>query len=193
MEDSVNFSESGLDYFSRKLNLCGVCKLPYDVGNRIPRILVNCGHTYCTSCLLKYYRKSRIRCPFCSKLVKKLDNVEILPLNINIFAEVVQKNAKLQDMLVPDNELHYHNSCGDHSENKRHLYCSFHNTNFCRTCMNTKHKDNKCCVVELNDINKLFQLFEQNQMKNAQIIKTRNMKHSSKKDKMREEFFVANN
>ena len=37
-------------------DICGVCKEQYNVGERIPRILVNCGHTYCTSCLSKYYR-----------------------------------------------------------------------------------------------------------------------------------------
>ena len=59
-----------LSYTTRRLNFCGVCKLIYNNGDRIPRILVNCGHTYCTNCLSKYYRKCRIRCPFCKKLVK---------------------------------------------------------------------------------------------------------------------------
>ena len=45
------------NYSLRKLDQCGVCKEQYNVGERIPRILVNCGHTYCTSCLSKYYRE----------------------------------------------------------------------------------------------------------------------------------------
>ena len=73
-------------YHERKLDICGVCRKKYNVGDRIPRILVNCGHTYCTSCLSSYYRKSRLRCPFCKKLVKHLDSVETLPLNIPLFS-----------------------------------------------------------------------------------------------------------
>ena len=38
-------------YHERKLDICGVCRKKYNVGDRIPRILVNCGHKYCISCL----------------------------------------------------------------------------------------------------------------------------------------------
>ena len=53
--------EEGDTYAARRLNFCGVCRQNYNVGDRIPRILVNCGHTYCTYCLNKYFRKSRVR------------------------------------------------------------------------------------------------------------------------------------
>ena len=36
------------DYSGRKLDLCGICHQKYNVGDKIPRILVNCGHTFCT-------------------------------------------------------------------------------------------------------------------------------------------------
>ena len=80
------------DYSSRKLDICGVCHHKFNVGDKIPRILVNCGHTFCTSCLMKYYHNTHIRCPFCKKLVKHLDNVETLPLNLSIFGEIVKND-----------------------------------------------------------------------------------------------------
>ena len=59
------------DYAHRSLDICAICKNKYNVGDRIPRILVNCGHTFCTSCLIKYHHnKDHIRCPSCKKLVK---------------------------------------------------------------------------------------------------------------------------
>ena len=70
--------ESLQSYEKRKLDQCGVCKLKYNVGERIPRILINCGHTYCTFCLTKYYRKNRIRCPFCKKLVKLISDLVLI-------------------------------------------------------------------------------------------------------------------
>ena len=75
--------KSKFDYASRKLDICGICHQKYNVGDKIPRILINCGHTFCTSCLMKYYHNSHIRCPYCRKLVKNLDNVETLPLNLS--------------------------------------------------------------------------------------------------------------
>jgi uncharacterized Zn finger protein (UPF0148 family) len=68
------------------------------VGERIPRILVNCGHTFCTHCLTKLFKDGRVRCPLCKKLIKNLENVEKLPLNINILYEVVESDPILKDV-----------------------------------------------------------------------------------------------
>lgn len=178
------------DYISRQLDICGVCRQKYNVGDRIPRILVNCGHTYCTSCLSKYYRKNRIRCPFCRKLVKNLESVEQLPLNISMFSEAVQDDADLLDILETESSNSYTSTCPVHSEKTQHFYCSLHKVNFCRECIKLGHRDDNCCVVDLNDINKLFQLNVQNSYKNYLIIKTRSRMQGTKID--RKEFFIAN-
>lgn len=175
------------DYSVRQLDTCGVCKLKYNVGDRIPRILVNCGHTFCTSCLTKYYRKNRIRCPFCKKLVKYLDNVELLPLNINLFSESVVNTKNLLDLINEDSSNGLSSQCQYHPEKQKHFYCSYHESNFCRECIKTYHKDDKCCVVDLADISKLYNLFEQFQVKNYAIIRARNQN-----TKVIEEFFIAN-
>ena len=185
--DNINLDS--LDYKTRRLNFCGVCKLVYNVGDRIPRILVNCGHTYCTSCLTKYYRKNRIRCPCCKKLVKNLESVEQLPLNINMFSEVVDTDGKLLNMLDPDSSQSYVSGCHTHYEKQKHFYCSYHKVNFCRECIKMYHRDEKCCVVDIFDINKLYQLHENNRYKNSLIIRTRNRVQNKMK---KEEFFIAN-
>lgn len=178
------------DYASRKLDICGVCRQRYNVGDRIPRILVNCGHTYCTSCLTKYYRKARIRCPFCKKLVKNLESVEQLPLNIMIFADIVAHDQHLLGLIDLDGPDAFTNLCEVHNEKQKHFYCSHHETNFCRECIKVYHRDDECCVVDLVDISKLFQLNEQNVYKNYMIVKARN--RSEKNNRTKDEFFIAN-
>ena len=86
-------------YHERKLDICGICQKKYNVGDRIPRILVNCGHTYCTSCLNNFYKNNKIKCPFCKKIVKHLDNVETLPLNLPIFSEIVKSDQKVNSFI----------------------------------------------------------------------------------------------
>lgn len=84
------------DYASRRLNYCHFCGEKYNVGSRIPRILVHCGHTFCTECLTNHlFRNFRVRCPICKKLVKNLETPERLPLNINILYEVVESDPLL--------------------------------------------------------------------------------------------------
>ena len=84
-----------LDYESRGLDICQFCALKYNVGERIPRILVHCGHTLCTTCIQSLHHKDRVRCPVCRKLVKNLETVERLPLNIDILYEVVERDQIL--------------------------------------------------------------------------------------------------
>ena len=40
-----------LDYNSRSLDICQFCGCKYNVGERIPRILVHCGLNLFTSCI----------------------------------------------------------------------------------------------------------------------------------------------
>jgi hypothetical protein len=39
-----------------------------------------------------------VRCPLCRKLVKQLESVERLPLNINILYEVVERDPLLSNL-----------------------------------------------------------------------------------------------
>lgn len=61
---------------------CQLCRNDYDLFERIPRIMIHCGHTFCTPCLTEFYMyhrplssNKRVRCPMCLKLVKYLDTL----------------------------------------------------------------------------------------------------------------------
>lgn len=181
------------DYGSRGLDICGVCKKRYNLGDRIPRILIHCGHTFCTSCLIKYHHVDHIRCPCCKKLINNIDSpskIETLPLNLNIFGELVKTDPVVMMYIDPENANSLTSACSNHPEKQKHFYCSYHEVNFCRECIKTFHKQNECCVVDLYDIDKLFQLNEQNIRKNNLIIKCRKKVNNGRMRK--EEFFISN-
>lgn len=90
------------DYQTRDLDKCFFCGLKYNVGERIPRILVHCGHTFCTECLSHLHHNFRVRCPLCRKLIKNLENVERLPLNINVLYEAVQRDPLISKVNFDD-------------------------------------------------------------------------------------------
>ena len=181
------------EYSKRGLDICGVCKKKYNLGDRIPRILVHCGHTFCTSCLIKFHHIDHIRCPFCKKLINNIDSpakIESLPLNLNIFGELVKYDPVVMMLIDPENPNSLTSLCSQHPEKQKHFYCSYHETNFCRECIKLFHKQNECCVVDLYDIDKLYQLNEQNIKKNNLIIKCRKKVNNGKMRK--EEFFISN-
>ena len=181
------------DYSLRGLDICGVCKRKYNLGDRIPRILVHCGHTFCTSCLIKYHHNDHIRCPYCKKLINNIDSpakIESLPLNLNIFGELVKTDPVVMMLIDPENPNSLTTLCSNHPEKQKHFYCSYHETNFCRECIKAFHKQNECCVVDLYDVDKLFQLNEQNLRKNNLIIKCRKKVNNGRMRK--EEFFISN-
>ena len=152
------------DYHSRKLDYCHYCGEQYNVGARIPRILVHCGHTFCTDCLSKHlFRNFRVRCPLCCKLVKGLETPERLPLNINILYEVVERNPLLSEIDFDEEEgIDEDKLCQKHNGRVMHFYCSNHCTIFCRECIQEEHTDEKCFVVDLYEIEKMRKLQSHN-------------------------------
>lgn len=98
------------EYVKKLLNLndCVLCKQNYNFTDRIPRILVHCGHTICTACLKNFHKNRRVRCPLCLKLIKNIETLDRLPVNHTIFQKMMEerkeefhkvagKNAKFSD------------------------------------------------------------------------------------------------
>ena len=54
----------------------------------MPRILIHCGHTFCTECLIKFHKNYRVRCPLCLKLIRNIDIIDRLPINHTIFHNI---------------------------------------------------------------------------------------------------------
>jgi hypothetical protein len=70
-------------------------------------------------------------------LIKNLETVEKLPLNINILYEVVEKDPILKDVTFDlegeeDEEDMEEKLCEMHPDRVKHFYCSNHQTVFCR-------------------------------------------------------------
>ena len=57
----------------------------------MPRILIHCGHTFCTDCLSKFHKDYRIRCPLCLKLIRNIEMIERIPINHTIFKSLCDK------------------------------------------------------------------------------------------------------
>ena len=76
---------------------CSICLEKYDKKEKLPRILT-CGHTFCTSCLLKIKEKNRpdnkIKCPLDLKLEADKISIEEIPINRVI--------VDLLDLNLPD-------------------------------------------------------------------------------------------
>ncbi len=73
------------------LETCVLCKNPYDLCLKMPRILIHCGHTFCTDCLTKFHKDYRIRCPLCLKLIRNIEMIERIPINHTIFKQLCDK------------------------------------------------------------------------------------------------------
>ena len=150
----LEFPKINPSYKSRGLHLCHFCGLNFNVGERIPRIIVGCGHTFCTSCLSHFLRNGRIRCPLCRKLLKGVESVDKLPLNFNILYEVVTNDPLLASVnfekcLQADIDLDEEDEaytrelepylCKLHDQRIKHFYCSEHPSIFCWECIKDLH------------------------------------------------------
>ena len=91
---------------------CSICLEKYDKKEKLPRILT-CGHTFCTSCLIKLKEKNkqenRIKCPLDSKIEFEKNNIEEIPINRIIF--------DLLDLKLPEkvNENKNNNKSGNNN------------------------------------------------------------------------------
>lgn len=76
---------------------CSICTLEYGLAqDRIPRVL-NCGHTFCTSCLEQCIRMDNISCPFCKKLTRiAFGDISRIPTNYGIL-EMLRPSVESHD------------------------------------------------------------------------------------------------
>ena len=155
-----------LTYAARKLDICQICGNRFNVGERLPRILVNCGHTFCTRCLASIHKSGKVRCTVCNKLMKNLETIERLPLNIDILHELVESDPILATITFAENEEDEDKLCELHQERIKHFFCSNHRTIFCRECITVDHTEEACFVVDLYEIQKMKQIHKQNIINN---------------------------
>jgi len=148
---------------------CGVCSIPYDSDNHIPRVLVNCGHTLCSSCLKEIVNNPNQRkCPFdlfgFKKSQKCLDN---FPVNFALVALLEGKN---------------HNTCKVHHGEKLIMFCLQDKVKICTHCvLFGEHKSHSMKMInELKaqgvktrkDLEASLMEFEKNQLERDQELET---------------------
>jgi len=111
--------------------VCPICLCNYDQKERLPRIMLTCGHTFCTHCLKQLFHKNaNIICPL-DKTIFNLQNqgVEALPINFAL-KQVLEEKSKWE-------------LCRIHQEEMR-LVCLNDRCKVCDECLETgahqKHK-----------------------------------------------------
>ena len=175
----IERKEEDMTYSSRGLSRCQMCGLGYDIGMYMPRILVQCGHTLCSNCIQDLVKEGKIVCPQCRKVLKKVQSIEKLPLNMDILYEVINNDKFLGKLdlntLYPaedeDNStLDIKFKCLAHDDRVRHFYCAHHGVLCCRECIPLKHIQVQCFVVDLYEIHKMKQIHAHNMHNNQLLI-----------------------
>ena len=177
------------EYSAQILNLktCPICDCDYNLSANAPRILIHCGHTVCTACLYLFFKDQRIRCPLCSKIIKRLRFIEILPLNHQIFNmlnghipsdqidplnSALKLPSEMTEELAEKEEYEYP-LCEVHTDRYKHFICMHHNALLCRACIT---EELHCCEYNIVDLyslqhdtvktilEKLFQMMPMHEM-----------------------------
>lgn len=148
---------------------CPFCAQLYDIGPRVPKIMINCGHTLCTSCIQQINRGSSVKCPVCRKKIKDIqDAANTLPMNFDILYEVVMRNESLRSIKFEKPKPFKNLNCSIHDKRRRHYFCNFHQVVICRQCTSETHSEEVCFVIDLTEIHKLvlkqIELRNQNQI-----------------------------
>jgi len=79
--------------------ICDVCSSPYDYHEHTPRILITCGHTLCSACLVDIINNPTLRkCPFDSLDLNETPNsnsLDAFPINFALLALLEGKNKNI--------------------------------------------------------------------------------------------------
>jgi len=80
--------------------LCSICKCEYDQSIKVPRVLTNCGHTYCQMCILKLLNnntensENKLVCPEDNILYTDITSNEVFPINLKIINMLNEKTNR---------------------------------------------------------------------------------------------------
>lgn len=76
---------------------CSICYNDYNLNNRIPIILIPCGHTFCSQCIYKLQSYNYNECSLCR------DDNDYVEINFIVFELIANKgktNSQLQQLLT---------------------------------------------------------------------------------------------
>jgi len=115
---------------------CPICLCSYDQRDRIPRIMLTCGHTFCSLCLRQLASKNiGIKCPLDKSIFNLQDkNIEILPVNFAL-KQILEERSKWE-------------FCHIHNEEMR-FYCLNDKSKVCDECIETgDHERHKLIPIK---------------------------------------------
>lgn len=116
---------------------CKICFNNYDENNYLPKILPNCGHTFCKKCLSSILNENfRLPCPVCRYVYKQ--SVDQLPTNLALL-ELTGKSGAVNEM------------CEKHSM-KLMAYCEDDLILLCGACI-LDHKSHNCKLLTDTSLN----------------------------------------
>lgn len=124
---------------------CSICAEQYGPEfNNQPRSL-RCGHTFCTTCLLKIITPRGVPCPVCSRL-HPLDNPDVMLLPVNHAVQEIMKNLASQDQqdsIVKEEQQRELPSCGVCGTRSATVVCidcdPGNQFKFCEACDRDEH------------------------------------------------------
>lgn len=86
---------------------CSLCKEFYNEKERIPRLLINCGHTFCHICLKSILSNdsghNSFKCPEDETQYSNITKVESLPKNITLIKLISKRNTTAESHILIDN------------------------------------------------------------------------------------------
>ena len=136
---------------------CPICKNDYNSSKNIPRILINCGHTICSSCLntkITENKSKQFTCPEDNILYENIESIEKFPINKSLIKLIESKpkvNKTKKNTNNPTNNNNKTNNKTNNSINRvetintqkpkidHSLFSTPANSNIRKTNSNFKH------------------------------------------------------
>ena len=132
---------------------CLLCEMQFTFDSNLPRILVQCGHSICSFCVKELIANDELRCPFCQTIIRGITNIDMLPVNQQIFFtlqkakddKIAKPNERYaQTDLAEDKEF---KTCEIHRTKLKRFYCVNHELKMCQKCA-IHHKGNRACEIK---------------------------------------------
>ena len=96
---------------------CPICKNDFNSSIHIPRILINCGHTICSSCLntkLAENKSKQFTCPEDNILYENIESIEKFPINKSLI-KIIESKPKVNKTKKNTNSSNNNNKTNNDS------------------------------------------------------------------------------
>jgi hypothetical protein len=122
---------------------CVLCRRNFAIASNLPRIMVQCGHSFCSICSENYIDKNTcyLTCPFCDLKLKNIKSSEDLPVNQKIFYYLQKSNKEKK------NATSTIKSCQKHPDKPQKYICNIHKDKYCELCLKLHQTVEKNCEI----------------------------------------------